>query len=427
MKITTKLLYKYIFIFTLLYVYTKALWDTYLGAFGKYIFYGAVIIGIFMYALSSISNRRRKDLIVLCGFTIYAIYIFLNGKALSNSAQFSQGMLEYILYTFYFLSCSYYARKGEINENDLIKFVYLGAFLSLLAVYEYVTRSGLVPDSAYGVYYFAGGFSSFRARVFCVSPMSFCMMLGILFVFSFYMIIVNKYKNLIIPSVLILVGMFCTGSRGPLVGTVCGIIVMICLIWCRNPLTRKKAERTLLLFLISLPLLLVLYVLVSSGINTGIEQIDNVIKRFSTITDFTYEWGNVARLRIWSKYIEMFINNFWTGIGISQTSSTVATNILQVTESGILKRLVETGILGTLIYLGFICYPVIKYSVKKNNQRTQSDFKMVIISLIVAIGVEEVVLQLFADVMNMYVFWTFIAIMYCQNQKQKDSLTVEEG
>nr|WP_300324897.1 O-antigen ligase family protein [uncultured Anaerostipes sp.] len=416
MKVRVKDLYKYIFLFTIFYMYTKTFWDTYLGPVGKVLFYGSVFLGIMSFFIDILFRPKGRNLLIVLGFTIYGIYIVLNGKILSNEAQFSQGMLEYILYTFYFLSSYYYIKKGKIKENAFKGFIYLGSGLSLLALYEYISRTSLIPDDTYSVYYFEGGYSSFRARVFCESPLTFCMMLGILFLFSTYLIIIKKNKQMSIPTILLLVGMFCTGSRGPLIGTLCGAVTIICLTWRAEPLTRKRAEKFLIGFWIAIAAVMIIAVAGEAGmIHTGITSIDNIIKRFSSSFDFTNEWGNVARLRIWTRYIEIFKQHFWIGIGIAQTSSTVLTNTLTVTESGLLKRLVETGFLGTILYLALVCLPIIMIVCKKSSDHHTEDYKKLAIGLFVAVGIEDIVLQLFADVMSMYVFWSFIAMAYYLN------------
>lgn len=421
MKIKIKSIYKSVFFLSIFYMYTKSLWDTYLGSFGKLLFYGIVFLGIIMFVFDAVIKKSREDIVVVIFFAVYVLYVVCNGKLMSNAAQFSQGMLEYILYTLYFLSSCYYVKKGNLTEAGMRKFVYLGMILSIFAIYEYITKTGLIPDNSYTIYYFDGGFSAYRARVFCESPMTLCMMLGILFLFALYLIYVKNNKKMIIPTVFLLIGMFCTGSRGPLIGALCGAVIIICLKWRKNPLTKKKAERTMVAFFSVIILLIILSILGRNGtISTGNELIDNAIKRFASATDFTNEWGNVARLRIWIRYIEVFKNHFWFGIGIAHTSSTVASNTLTVTESGLLKRLVETGFIGTLMYFSLVCLPIIYFSFrKKNKNREVNEYKIFTIALLVAVGIEDIVLQLFADVMSMYIFWAFIALMYCLNNRKE--------
>lgn len=419
MKVKVVDIYKHLLMLSIFYMYTKDLWDTYTGSIFKYLFYIIVFFGIAMFALETIGKRRKSDVIIMAGFLGYACYIIYNGKVLSNKAQFSQGILEYILYTFYFLAAVYYIRRGRVELKDFKKFVYLGEFISLCALVEYISQTAIIPSDNYSIYYFAGGYSSFRAKVFCVSPMTLCMMLGFLFLLGCYFVFIERINSgffIKYSPVILLIGMFCTGSRGPLIGTVGGLSVLIALNWIENPLTKKKGIQTLVAVFAALTFLFVLQMQGGlASIRTGIDGIDNIIKRFSSATDFNNEWGNAARLEIWTEYIGVFLHNFWNGIGIAQTSATVISNTRRVTESGLLKRLVETGIIGLLFYGLGVILTVGKFSIaKKTNDKVCNRERILTISVFVAIGIEDIVLQMFADVMAMYVFWVIIAAYYAK-------------
>lgn len=426
MKIKTKSIYKGLLLFSIIYVYTKALWDTYLGSPAKLLFYGTVFGGVLMYTVQTIISQRKTDLLILLGFISYGLYILYNGKTHSNSEQFSQGMLEYILYTYYFLACIFYVRKSNFKLTDFKALIYLGEILSLMAVFEYTTQKAIIAVTDYTIYYFEGGYSSFRAKVFCISPMTMCMMFGLLFLVSIELYYIEKIRCtglLKISPFLFLVGMFCTGSRGPLIGTLCGGLLMYGLNWISNPITKNKGIRAICIFFIVLAFFMwTQFIGGISDFRTGIDLIDNIIKRFSSATDFANEWGNVARLRIWTKYIAIFKLNFENGIGIAQTSSTVASNTYGVTESGLLKRLVETGFCGMLFYIVGILFPLF-YGIYKNVIQPNDNKKWhFIIAVMVAVLIEDIILQLFADVMVMYVFWTLVAVVYASNYNEKQPL-----
>lgn len=424
MIIKIKDIYKHLFLMSIFYMYTKDLLDSLPGGLFKLFFYAVVFVGIVMFFLETLIQTKKADFFVMIGFLSYLVYIIYNGKVLSNKEQFSQGMLEYVLYTFYFLAAVFYIRKGNVVLSDLKRFIYLGDLISVLALVEYVSKTSIIPADNYSIYYFAGGYSSFRARVFCVSPMTLCMMLGLLLLLSCYFVIVERdNKDFIFKCspIILLIGMLCTGSRGPLIGTMTGVCVLIGLNWMKEPLTRHRGIKTL--FYGSIIILFLIILQINGGlatIRTGIEGIDNIIMRFSSSTDFSNEWGNVARLEIWTEYIGVFLNNFWNGIGIAQTSSTVVTNVRRVTESGLLKRLVETGMIGFILYIIGVLLPIVKNTIAKRAHDTvTSSEKLLIVSVFFAIGIEDIVLQMFADVMAMYIFWSIVAVYYVKVTWQK--------
>ena len=187
----------------------------------------------------------------------------------------------------------------------------------------------------------------------------------------------------------IIIGIFCTSSRGPLLATLLGAFVMWFIYSKDNPLTQKKVIKW---FAAGMFVFVCIIIINLTGLgvtkSTGNQFIDTAIQRTISATD-TNEWGNMARLTIWDRYLKIFRDNFWTGIGIAKTSSGVSSNTYGVTESGLLKRLVETGFIGTILYyINFVLLMLVN-ALRKTNKSIKLHSFVIGVSVAIALKISS--------------------------------------
>ena len=156
-------------------------------------------------------------------------------------------------------------------------------------------------------------------------------------------------------------------------------------------------------------------VFVFFDVKTGIDGIDTIIKRFGN-TFNSKESGNTARIMIWTYYLNEFIVSPYIGRGIAITSNLVTNNLshfnglftIAVAESGLLTRLVETGLIGTVLYYVFII-KCAKNSFKRKvyaNNRLLNLNNILVIGVLIIFFLEDIILQISTDI-----FANFIVLM----------------
>lgn len=397
----------------------KNLWDYFLGAVPKLLYYGIVLYGAIMHVI----HLKRKDLRLLGTFLIYVLIVLTIGLIKSNSEQFSMGVMEYIVYPLPFLALSYYfdpSNRYEYIFNGIFKW---GIITSFLAIYEYIKKESILPNGSSNITIFYDGTRSFRSGVFIGSPMILAVVLGMVLIYAVYKNYVTKNKKYLIGAFFILVGILCTGSRAPLVGTICGIIFMYFYLYRMGYTSRKIA---FYIFMIGFGTFIIICAFtLFPNIQTGISFLDYTINRFSSTFNFTSEWGNLERLARWTYYINVFLHNPLVGIGIATTSAEVASNVSVTdhgitTESGLIARLVETGLAGTITYYSFFIV-IVKKAVfsMRENVKNQTFWQVYSTGIIVLFCVEDLVLQISLDIFASFILWFVLA--YTINLLQADT------
>lgn len=424
MKKTAKIKTILLYVMTM-YVLNKELVDWMLGGASKLIYYGLVAGCALLGMLQLLTKERSRSLVL--NYVAYCVIVLLNGLILSNSEQFKVGIIEYVTNSLVFFSLLFLMSGSKEHTNLLKTIVVWGVITSVLAVYEYVAQEPVLPDYEGKLSLFQNGSSSYRATVFIGSPMILGVVLGAAMIIACYFH--YKERNLLYlgAAVVILGGILCTGSRGPLLCAVGGMVVMYAVIFLRNGISRATA--IVLGAGCGLCLLVVLFLLLNPDFKTGIEQVDFLIYRFTSSFDFSNEWGNVERLNRWGYYIGEFLKRPMFGYGLASTSAEVSTNQMVTahgitTESGVLARLVETGLVGTIAY-----YSLLILSLKKGLRglfrdklnRDQSDTRFFAVGVVALLLFEDVILQISLDLFCNYVMW--FALAYVVNrQLQSDEL-----
>jgi hypothetical protein len=394
------------------YILNKALWDYISLGYIKYLYYGLVFFGAMFGMLRMLKGQSGKRKYVILYF-LYSIYVLINGFVFSNSDQRSVGFVKYITYPLVFFSLYYYM-NGKVYGNKLLRSIaYWGTITSIFALFEYVRKAPILPTASSAITIYYNGASSYRASVFCVSPMILAVLLAIAFNVCVYLYRFEKKSKYLAMALIIVLGVFSTGSRAPFVSMIMGLLIMYYYIF-KEGLAKKKTYMWFF-FMFVVALIVVFVLMAFPNIETGIAGIDNIIKRFSSTFDFNSEWGNVERLTRWGYYLGVFFNNPIFGIGLATTSAEVATNINITahgitTESGIIAHLVETGLVGTVLYY-IMLYPKFGLFIKKIRKTKGEECKemFVVVAALVVFLIEDMVLQISLDIFCNFILWFFAA------------------
>lgn len=395
------------------YVLNKNLWDWLFGGIAKNLYYFIVAIGTILCILHYFNNRSFRGILFL--FFLYCFVIISNGMLLANSEQFSVGIIEYITYPLSFFALLYYM-KDKTDYYALYKsLMRWGVITSIIAIYEFIVRKSILPDFEGRIYTFDNGASSYRSTAFIGSPMMLGVVLGAIFIITVYYHYIQKNKKYIKYIALDLVGILCTGSRGPLIASLLGVVFMYYYFYKKDGI--KKKNFLMITFAVVIAILFLFIVMIFPDFSTGIETVDFMIYRVTSALNFSSEWGNVERLSRWSYYINRFFNKPITGYGIATTSAAVQSNSMVTlhgitTESGILARLVETGLFGFLTYFAFLI-KIIKNGC--SNTIDKNSTILFVFGIVAMFLIEDVILQISLDLFCTFILW--FALAYANNIK----------
>lgn len=412
MKIKLSRIHSMIIYFIVFYMLNKNLWDYFFGSLVKNIYYALIVVfGIIEIIRLSINKKYRFP--TIC-FILYAIVILVNGYILSNTEQRQVGYMEYLIYPMCFFALLYF-EKTHFNYSNLIhKLMIWGGVTSFLAMYEYISKKPILSTGSTRIYTYYDGTSSYRAGVFIGSPMILAIVLGVMLVIAFYFYHFEKKKRYLFLIVLLLLGIIFTGSRAPLISAIAGILLMYYSFSKYNKAGRKTQISLMIGFFVSV--LFLLFLSIAPDFSTGITFVDNTISRFSSVFNFSSEWGNKERLLRWAYYINVFKHNCLTGIGIATTSAEVQTNINVTahgitTESGILARLVETGIIGTLpYYFFFLGFSILALKEMRKYIKCGFNEYFVVVGILCLFLIEDIVLQISLDIFGTFIIYLIIAL-----------------
>lgn len=399
--------------FAILYILNKALFDTFLGGLGKGVYYLVVFVGGIL-GIAKILKKKSKLRRATIWFLIYMLIITINGLIISTTDQRSVGYIEYLSYPLTFFAAYYLWNNTREKQKTFQIITFWGAITSILALFEYITQSPILSTSTTRIYTYYDGTSSYRSVVFCGSPMLLCVLLGVAFILSVYFYHFKGDKKYFIFAVLDVLGMFATGSRAPLLCAILAIAVMYYFLF-KDGLAKKNTY-ILYIFAFFAGIVLTILFIAFPNIQIGVPFIDTIISRFSSTFNFTTEWGNVERLARWTYYLQKFAEHPIAGIGIASTSASVASNVNVTshgitTESGVIARLVESGLLGTITYYCFVGN-LISYSLKGKNHKPKKEISLdlyFVVGIIILILLEDFVLQISLEIFTTFIFWLDIA------------------
>lgn len=392
----------------LIYYCTYMFWDSKTRTF-KYLILLLLVTGVMLEVLKSIKRRptiHERGIVLLFIFleSIYLIY----SLAASDILQRNTALYQYCFYTLLLCGAIYFTRCIDLYK--CLSFLrYLGCILAILSVYEFTSGTYIIPtDEWYGKISF-GGTWLLRARVFSDSPMVFGLIMALMTLISFDYYKNNKNLLNIMIVVLNFIGLLLSSSRGPYVCFVLGVFVYF---YFDEKINQKRLIK--LIFGISMFILLV-WISISLLANSN-ETIAYIYARFQSIFQWsgksTQNWtANTTRMALWKNAINiLFTGTNWIhGIGAAATGGRAVATGGFVTESGVLRRLVEFGIFIGVLYYIFL-FRLIRYGITQCRKSGEHHIGLAM-GLITCIMVEDVILQITEEISVTFFLWIFIAFM----------------
>lgn len=401
------------------YSLTIMLLDKYLDDLPKFIFILLIIFGTILFMNKSLKVLGAKYLII---FFFYYIFILINGIFFNNTARLVRGVYEYIFYSLIFFATIYYI--SEVKINNLLKYIsYIGTIISILSVYEYKAKLLILGVEGKNIGYFTGGEIIVRSRVFSDSFLTHAMLLSILAIINLYLFLIEKRYYYILAMISNIFGELSTSSRGPLVALVVGMFVLYS-IYNYFFIDKKKTMyiKIIISCILSIVIVISIVIIFNTNFSTDNKTLNYFLQRIRLIFDWENEGANVQRKMVWNYYITMFKDNIFSGIGIAATGSKdVGIVSMRPTESGVLKRFVELGIIGAIIHYCIVMSIIFKGMLNIGKVSKSNRYIAILaISVIIAILVEDFVLQITESIMISFFMWFFLAILFVKTNVKED-------
>lgn len=386
--------------FAIFYILTRAWCATKLGAISYIAFIGIICTFIVGYIITykKQSVKICKNSFWIC-YVLYLAYILLNMLAEADASSYA--IFEYVFYMmFLFAMC--YVMDNIAFETVLSVYEIIGVIIAIEAIWEFFSGNILfrlnseiqVIRRAYGL---------------IGSPLTLGMTLACIALISMYRGMISDKKHYLI-GLLSIIGLFCTQSRGPLVGFTVGFAIMV---FIHNYSMNRNARLPFLEGgLKAVAALCALYILIKwlssyNGIaNTIYQRIQTILVWNST------ESANYQRMSKWQEAFDLFKMNPIFGIGVSSTGSRATTGI--VLESGVLKKLVETGIMGFALYY----YMMIGESLKNIRRAAKHHTKYCALAagVMSSIFVENFIMQIVESAGVFMIFMWFFTYLIVVNR-----------
>ena len=385
-----------------LFVYfsSKLLWDTV-----PFIFELATLAVFAFCAISLVHskpavNLHRINLFIT--FLIFSFYVIANGILKDTFPQFARSLYEYIFYILILFAMMWLLPRADIQKCVKV-YALFGLLIAVLSWWEFLTKSYLIADAV-------ENYAGFRAMVFTRSYLSHGMILG-LFSLGCMDISYRERKPLwFLAGVFCFISILTTSSRGPLVA--CGV-ALVFQFMMNAFISRRHSLKRLITCTILFAGAMAVFILMFGTFETPNETINNFLRRIRSIFNWTGDAGNVGRLLLWRQAFGWFKTNIWFGIGPSKTGSW-GNGSIGVTESGVLKRFVELGIIGAVCFYYFIGCILLKGIRAYGKQTDYSKRQLVFwFSLVIAILINDIILQSTEEIMVSFYFWTAFAGIEC--------------
>lgn len=416
------LIYFAIIAYLILFINCINLFALKTGYVGRVSFIVFILVGMGIFIINFIKRYEfiDKDIKIFTILTaIFFCYISLNGIIHGDITRLVYGGYQYILYGMIVFAMYVFLNKKYMKKflNYVIVFNVIN---SLICFYEYVARKNFIPMDFGQIAY--EGVEIYRGRAFFGSFLNAGVVLSMTVFLALYFCI-SSYKERNIKKMIMyiicitihLLGIFSTGSRGPLVGLLAGIAFFIVIYAIVISDNRKKNIIFLgIAFAVGIMALLLILSIDASKIDNPTTSF--ILHRIQTIFNWSTDPGNVQRIESWQFGLDLFKESPMFGAGIAATGAKgVGSFSLGVTESGVIKKLAEVGIIGFIIIYAQYAY-IVKTSVStiimKKYPLKQRIFILLLLSAVVSVFVEEFIYQaLEAEVVAFY-FWTFIALIF---------------
>lgn len=412
-------IYDYEFVFVSIYITSKMLWDSIPYVF-ELIFWGIILWNAVIFIFQSIRKKIYGKLLILIG--IFCSFVLFDALLQNSIKVISRCIYEYIMYMlimFYFIEM-----RKKINLLQCLKIIsFWGAIISLLTWFEYITKQYLLTDlSQYGQIFYVGS-NGFRAAVFTRSFLSHGVVLGVFAIISVYVWYETRKSIFLLIGILSFVAILATGSRGPLVSF---FVALAFFYFADTFWIQKRRSKKDKFFLVGIGCLSLLIIVLSVEVDPASSSISYFIYRIQNIFNWKGDAGNSGRILIWKKAVqEWFLKSPIIGIGPSKTGSW-GDGSLGVTESGILKKLCELGIVGTGLFYLNVFY-LLKGCLKLHNKKYKKE-AIFWLAIFIGIFVNEITVQSTEEIMVAFWWWCSLgAIFYLKIFDKKEKNLYEEN
>ena len=384
----------------ILYTLTRAWCAEKFGSIAYIAFLGITCIFITGYIITYGKQcvKIRKNTFWIC-YILYLTCVVLN--LLFHTSANAYALIEYVLYMlFLFAMC--YVMNNIAFEKILQIYEMIGIVVSIEAIWEFISgrilfRTNLESQVIRRAYGLIG------------SPLTLGMTLACIALISIYRGMVSSRKHYIVSG-LSIIGLFCTQSRGPLVGATVGFAAMMLV---HNLSEKNNASSSLGKGVLKAAIMLLVLYEVIKWLSDYTEIANSIYQRIHTILIWdSTESANYQRMEKWRYAWQLFRGNPIFGIGVSSTGSRATTGI--VLESGVLKKLVEMGIVGFVLYY----YMMIGTAVRNIliAMKNHSKYCALAVGVMCAIFVENFIMQIVESAGVFMIFMWFFTYLIFTNR-----------
>lgn len=390
----------WVFILCTMYIFSVKLWQFYFGhnnIVRSLYFFIIACGGVFgIFSSSHVSKRQ----FVLLSYYVYMIINIITRIGTFPSDVILEGVFDYIFTTMVFWFALYVGKTKEIDPlvNTILIFACISAVLGIL---EFGTGITFLGNQNYT---FENGIAVKRSSGLLDASLSYGCVEAISCAAAFALYRTSDKRLYLYAFILCMLGTFSAFSRGPMVSL--AVTIVICFV-----LTRDNNKHTFN------PKTVVIGVVVIAIVVFVVDKIDTnnvMLGRLASITNWTTDKGNVARTVKWRIYLGYFADNPLFGIGPNYA----AISPYGVAESGVIKRLAETGSIGMLLYYGFLI-PEMVVGIRKLKGSSNKKPLLCGICMVFVVLVEDCILQIFVSTMVSYLLWFGLALIEISIRKDE--------
>lgn len=406
----------------LIYILMRPVLITYVTPAFKYVFI-LVLVSSFGLAMLHTSIIRLIGNVEIILIFMFYLYVVLNGLISGGVELLYYGVERYIFLSFPIFVIPFI--NDKINWRGVLKFLTVfGVVDALFSIYEFMTRVQIFPRanvlenitiqmSNYTIVrtYGLNGNYFLLAEILCVCGFA-----------AYYLFKFEKNTKSLICLIIISIGVLTTGSRGYYISYVAGLLILFF-----SDATHKHISYTQILKFLAVCLLVVfaLWFLLGTNYTFGISEVDTILTRIRQIFMWTGEDANNARLAHWDWALGQWKNNFFFGNGVCCTDTRYS-KYVSVTESGVLKRLVELGLVGTVLQYMTLLYPLVR-GIKKYRKSTFKDpMAIFFLTIIISFFIEDLILQRYTEFEYTIILWCSIAYV-AYRQRSNNIMEIRGG
>ena len=407
MKVNRKgLLGKICFCFCVLFIFLRTFIVSYISGYIKYVFFAIYIITGFIAILSikKFKAIKTNDILLIALFVFYTI---INSSLLGGKELLFLSIKDYCLWILPFFIIPLLIKI--VKWDRLLHFlVVFGVVDSATSIIEFATKKQLFPllTSKENVLVNFGSYSVTRTYGLNGNYFLLAMVLSLCGLVSFSLFWIEKKRIYLVAWAFISIGVLTTGSRGYYVAYGVGLIYLFLSEKASKGFTAKKLINWIAFFSIIAILFLIIF---ETNFSTGISAIDTILFRARLITNWTDESANLQRVTRWGIAFSKWMQKPLFGWGASSTSTDYS-QYVEVTESGILKRLVELGLFGTLLQYLTIFVPLLRAYRYHRADKSKNPVALLCFAIIVSLMVEDIILQCYTSMEYTIILWTCITI-----------------